>query len=172
MSVSPSAQLPRNARTPAVAGPASAERRRRASRELLAAGALAVPGLEARDPATGVHDALLAGVEGVAGRADLDVDHAVLLRAPRGELVAAAAGHLGLDVLGVDARLHGGWSSHLWPPGPLGVRRGEPEASLPPGILSGTPADPVNNPCCRGVPGARRARVRRRRSPGSVDQRP
>src|SRR5205823_2214390 len=81
-------------------------RRRRASRELLAAGALAVPGLEAGDPATGVHDALLAGVEGVAGRADLDVDHAVLLRAPRGELVAAAAGHLGLDVLGVDARLH------------------------------------------------------------------
>src|ERR1700712_3417677 len=106
MSVSPSAQLPRNARTPAVAGPASAERRRRASRELLAAGALAVPGLEARDPATGVHDALLAGVEGVAGRADLDVDDAVLLRAPRGETVAAATGHLGLDVLGVDARLH------------------------------------------------------------------
>src|SRR3978361_1304818 len=106
MSVSPSAQLPRNARTPAVAGPASAERRRRASRELLAAGALAVPGLEAGHPATGVHDALLAGVEGRAGRAAPDVDHAVLLRAPRGELVAAAAGHLGLDVLGVDSRLH------------------------------------------------------------------
>jgi len=68
----------------------------------------------------------------------------------------------------VDARLHGGWSSRLWPPGPLLVRRGEPEAAVPPGILSGTPAGPVNDPGACDVPVASRARVRLERSPGSV----
>ena len=66
LSVDRSPELP-NATNAAGAGPATAERRRRASRELLAAGALAVPGLEPGDPATGVHDLLLAGVERVAG---------------------------------------------------------------------------------------------------------
>src|SRR4051812_4739414 len=67
--------------------------------------ALAVTRLEARDPATGVQDLLLARVERVAGGADLDVDGTGGLGAVGGEAVPAAAGHLSGDVLGVDAAL-------------------------------------------------------------------
>src|SRR5947209_18722605 len=60
--------------------------------------------LEAIDPATRVDQLLPPGVEGMAVRADLDVD--LGLRRPRRELVAARAAHVGLDVLGVVLGLH------------------------------------------------------------------
>src|SRR5262249_28302760 len=55
-------------------------------------------------PAGGVDELHLAGEERVAGRADLDRD--VLARAAGDELVAAAARHGRLFVLGVNAFLH------------------------------------------------------------------
>src|SRR5690606_22052106 len=67
---------------------------------------LGVAGLEAGHAATGVEDALLAGVERVAVRAGLGLDRAGRRRAAGRERVAAGAGHLGLDVLGVDVLLH------------------------------------------------------------------
>src|SRR5262249_38104121 len=60
--------------------------------------------LELLDAAGGVHELHLAGEEGVAGRADFHRD--VLARAAGGELVAAAAGHGRLFVLGVNALFH------------------------------------------------------------------
>src|SRR4051794_3472588 len=63
--------------------------------------------LEPCHATTGVEDLLLAGVEGVALRADVGVDRPTLDRAPRGEGVAAGAGHLGVVVLGVGVLLHG-----------------------------------------------------------------
>src|SRR5689334_87019 len=69
----------------------------------LAAGLLEAA-LEALDAAAAVHQLLLARVERVAGRADLDVQ-----LGPRGarlELVAAGAANGRLDVLGVDIGLH------------------------------------------------------------------
>src|SRR6266478_8448553 len=59
-----------------------------------------------RDAAAGVEDLLLAGVERVAVRADLDVDRAAGSGAPRGERVPAAARHGGDVVLGVNVSLH------------------------------------------------------------------
>src|SRR5699024_9041288 len=67
---------------------------------------LAVACLEAGDAAAGVQDLLLAGVERVARGAHLGADHTVGLGAAGGERVAAGAGHLGLDVCGVDLGLH------------------------------------------------------------------
>src|SRR6476646_10480948 len=60
--------------------------------------------IEPLDPAAGVHELLLAGVEGVARRADLHVK--LRLRGARIELVAARAAHVGERVVGVDPRLH------------------------------------------------------------------
>src|SRR5262249_26444396 len=54
-------------------------------------GLLQLP-LEPLDAATGVHQLLLAGVEGMAGRADLDVQ--LGLGRARRELVAARAAHV------------------------------------------------------------------------------
>src|SRR3954451_1480257 len=59
---------------------------------------------EALHPVTGVHELLLARVEGVAVRADLDVQ--LGLRGPGPELVAAGAAHVSGYVLGVDSLLH------------------------------------------------------------------
>src|SRR5580704_16062268 len=73
---------------------------------LLAAWVLAEPLLEPGDPATGVEDLLLTGVERVAIRADLDVDRVAGCGAPRGERIPAATGHRGDVVLGMDASLH------------------------------------------------------------------
>src|SRR5690606_17194218 len=67
---------------------------------------LAVASLEAGDAAAGVQDLLLARVERVARAADLDVDLAGGRGAVGRERVAAGAGHLGDDVLGVDTGLH------------------------------------------------------------------
>src|SRR6266704_7126418 len=72
----------------------------------LGRGVLAEPLLEPRDAATGVQDLLLARVERVAVRADLDVDRAVGRGAPRGERVPAATGHRRDVVLGVNVSLH------------------------------------------------------------------
>src|SRR5215213_1578921 len=63
---------------------------------------LAVAGLEPGHAAAGVHDLLLARVERVAVAADVGVDPAGRRGAAGRELVAAAAGHQRLDVLGVN----------------------------------------------------------------------
>src|SRR6266545_3341515 len=68
-----------------------------------AAGLLEAP-LEALDPAAGVHQLLLARVERMAVRADLDVE--VRLRRARDELVAAGAANGRDDVLGMNAGFH------------------------------------------------------------------
>src|SRR3954451_5082729 len=73
---------------------------------LLGCGALAVPRLEARDATACVEDLLLAGVEGVASRADLDVDGPAGLGAAGGEVVAGSAGDLRFAVCGVNAFAH------------------------------------------------------------------
>src|SRR5437588_12275951 len=76
---------------------------------LLAAGALRAlgalePALEALDPSTGVHELLLARIEGVALGADLDVQ----LRLGRMDLerVPARARHRREHVIGMDTGLH------------------------------------------------------------------
>src|SRR5262252_4166706 len=74
----------------------------------LGRGVLAEPLLEPRDAAAGVQDLLLAGVERVAVRADLDVDRVGRGGAPRGERVPAATGHGGDVVVRVDISLHVG----------------------------------------------------------------
>src|SRR5664279_5056254 len=74
------------------------------------AAALAVARLETRHPTTGVQDLLLAGVERVAVRADLDVDLAAGLGAPGGEVVTATAGDLGRHVRRMNSGLHDGSS--------------------------------------------------------------
>src|SRR5712691_6217326 len=60
--------------------------------------------LETLHPAAGVHELLLARVERVAVRADLDVK--LGLRRPRLECVPARARHRGEHVLGMDLSLH------------------------------------------------------------------
>src|SRR4029079_7256535 len=60
--------------------------------------------LEPVDAAAGVNQLLLAGVEGVALGAQLDVQ--VALGRPGREGVAAGAAHLGHDVVRVDVGLH------------------------------------------------------------------
>lgn len=60
--------------------------------------------LESLDPAGGVHVLLLAGVKGMAGRADFGVDF--VGRAARLECVAAAAAHNNLVVFWVNIFLH------------------------------------------------------------------
>src|SRR5690606_23602056 len=67
--------------------------------------ALAVAALEPVDAAAGVHQLLLAGVEGVALAAQLDAQVALRRRAGD-ERVAARAHDAGLGVLGVDSSLH------------------------------------------------------------------
>src|SRR5919106_3033924 len=62
------------------------------------------PTLEPLDAAARVDELLLTGVEGVARRADLDVE--LGLRRARLELVAARATNGGEDVIGVDVRFH------------------------------------------------------------------
>src|ERR1700755_242190 len=78
------------------------------SKQLLLLGCvhLRVLRLELGDPAGGVQNALLAGVERVAGAAGLDTDVA-LGGAAGGEGAAAGADDLGGRVLRVDAALHG-----------------------------------------------------------------
>src|SRR3954465_3278462 len=61
--------------------------------------------LEALDPTAGIHELLLARIERVALRADLDVQ--LLLGGARRELVPAGAGDVSEDVLGMNLCLHG-----------------------------------------------------------------
>src|SRR4051812_47301629 len=70
---------------------------------LLAAAAVAA--LEALDAATGVHQLLLARVEGMALVAQLHLE--LRLGRARGERVPVGALHGGLDVVGMDLGLHG-----------------------------------------------------------------
>src|SRR3954454_12072782 len=60
--------------------------------------------LEPLDPAAGIHQLLLAGVERMAGGADLHVK--LRLRGARIELVIARAPNVRQHVLGVDPSLH------------------------------------------------------------------
>src|SRR5207247_486231 len=76
---------------------------RRAGRALAAT--LGGAALEALDATARVNQLLAPGVEGVAVGADLDVQ--LGLGRARMELVAARAAHVGVDVLGMYARLHG-----------------------------------------------------------------
>src|SRR5699024_9182164 len=109
---------------------------------------LAVAGLEAGDAAAGVQDLLLAGVERMARGADLGADDAIRLGAAGGERVAAGAGHLGLDVCGVDLSLHVSPCSGSLGRRPAGTVNQNRRHSLPrPG------------PCGRGI-GMRRAQHR------------
>src|SRR5215204_2235124 len=62
------------------------------------------PPLEALDPAARVQELLLAGVEGMAFRTDLDVQ--LRLRRARLKLRAARASDCGEDVFGMDVGLH------------------------------------------------------------------
>src|SRR3954462_11992249 len=62
------------------------------------------PLLEALEPSARVDELLLAGVERMTGRADLDVQ--LGLRGTRRERVPAAAVHGGEDVVGVNLGLH------------------------------------------------------------------
>src|SRR5919109_1925074 len=71
---------------------------------LAGAAGLLEPALEALDAAARVDELLLAGVEGVAGRADLDVK--LGLRGPRLKLVAARAANDGEVVVGMNSGLH------------------------------------------------------------------
>src|SRR4051812_29103593 len=74
--------------------------------ELLGVGLLAEALLEPGHAASGVEDLLLAGIEGVALRADLGVDGAGRRGATGGEGVATGTGGSRLDVRGVDVALH------------------------------------------------------------------
>src|SRR5207253_5224834 len=101
-------------RRPSWTGRASSRPRGRLARRIassklrpparLARAGLLEPALEALDPATRVHQLLLAGVERVASGADLDVD----LGFRRAGLEGAPAGadDVREDVLGMDLRLH------------------------------------------------------------------
>lgn len=68
---------------------------------------LAVTSFELSDPAAGIKNLLLAGVEGVAVRADVDLQVLAHGRA-RLEGIAASAGNVDLGVFGMDGRFHGG----------------------------------------------------------------
>src|SRR4051812_42134319 len=82
------------------------------------------PLLEALEPSARVDELLLAGVERMTGRADLDVQ--LGLRGTRRERVPAAAVHGGEDVVGVNLGLHGRAriAAAVWP------------ATLPPEMIS------------------------------------
>jgi hypothetical protein len=75
-------------------------------RTLSGASALAIFLAETLDSARRVHNLLLTGPEGMAGRTDFNVQG---LGAGRFglELAAAAAGHVDFDVIGVNAFFHG-----------------------------------------------------------------
>ena len=68
----------------------------------------AVALLEALDATGGIHDALLAGKEGVALAADVEVD--VFARRARLPGIAAGADDGGFDVAGVNLFFHRAWS--------------------------------------------------------------
>src|SRR5512145_2355346 len=84
---------------------ATSGRRRAASRE-------AVLAVEALDPARGVDQLLLAREEGMARRAELDVDR--LLSGTGVDDIAAGADDLRLLVARMNAFLHGGGSFIHW----------------------------------------------------------
>src|SRR3954468_22822087 len=90
-----------------------------------AAGALEAA-LEALDTPTRVEQLLLARVERVAVRANLDVQ--LGLRGPRLECVPAGARHGGEDVVGMDVGLHG----------PARIATAVAVATLPPETTSTT----------------------------------
>ncbi len=81
---------------------------RRGPRSALGVAGLGVLLEELVDAAGGVHEALLARVEGVANAADLDLQ--LLDRRARLERVPATAGHGALGVVGMDSLFHGSFA--------------------------------------------------------------
>src|SRR6516164_10294942 len=105
---------------------------------------LAVALLEAGDPAAAVEDLLLAGVEGMALRTDLDDDVAAGLGAAGLEGVPAPAVHGGHLVGGVNVSFHDVLFDRL-PPG-RGANSGNLNWSWGsrPSIMPGQPTSPQN----------------------------
>src|SRR5205823_8611648 len=104
---------PARSRRPARAGPWPARPPLRLGGRLALGGAA----LEALDAAAGVNELLAPGVERMAVRADLDVQ--LGLGRARGELVAAGAADVRLDVFEMDLGLHGfdsSWADQGWRP--------------------------------------------------------
>src|SRR5690606_21849726 len=108
---------------------------------LAVAGAAAVLLLELADPSGSVDDLLLAGIEGMAGRADLHVQLLVQGRA-RLEGVAAGAHHLDLVILGMNAGFHGESS------GVCGPRR---SGAVGPPVYGGTQSAAGGRGCRKGA---------------------
>ena len=67
--------------------------------------------------ACGIHNLLLTGIEGVAGRTDFDVKRLTQGRTGS-ELVAAAAAHFDLIVFRMGVRFHDGLKKIIRPPRP------------------------------------------------------
>src|SRR5688500_14685213 len=119
---------------------------------------LAVATLEALDPATGVDQLLLAGEEGMALVAELDVE--IALGRAGGERVAAGATHRRLGVGGVDVGLHKGSKC-------IGTRRkitrpGRPRSPAPAAGVPGTAPGSARSsrPAAPSAPPARRSSAR------------
>src|SRR3954453_5760944 len=113
--------------------------------------ALGCAPLEALDAATRIDDPLLAGVERMAVRADLDVD--LGLGRARRELVATRTAHVGHDVLGMDAGLHGP-SSLAVSCEPQSRLDGQTGPTTDPASEDSSTALPSSIVSCTGRPGA------------------
>src|SRR5947209_11667583 len=117
---------------------------------------LGVAALETLDAAAGVNELLLARVEGVALRAELDAQGRG--GGAGGELGAVRAVHLALDVVGVDVGLHDGSSLTVrfrastgglrspFPPGPSRSRSGTRRWSWCCGACRSATRDPSRLP--------------------------
>src|SRR5437773_3636298 len=128
----------------------------------LRCGPLPVPALEPLHAAPGVDELLLARVEGVAVRADLDAK--LRLGGTRGERVPAGTVHRGHDVFGVDSLLHSvrllvvGFGRQLTTPAPLRSPSGTARwtswlGSCPPGARARRPAPEHGGPGGAATPG-------------------
>src|SRR5262249_43712776 len=127
--------------------------------------ALAVTLFEAGHPAAAVQDLLLAGVERVALRANLDHDATSGLGAARLEGVAASAEHCGLLVGGMNVRFHAVLFDRL-SPWPAAYTQQSGVNSEPrrfwgsrPSIMPGQPPPSQTPRCARAFPASVCARV-------------
>src|SRR6266508_4300352 len=126
-------------------------------------GPLSVPALEPLHAAPGVDQLLLARVEGMAVRADLDPK--LRLGGTRGERVPAGTAHGGLNVFGVDSLLHSvprllivGSAGKLTTPAPWRSPSGTARwtwwpGSCPPGARAQRPAPARGGPGGAATPG-------------------
>ena len=119
-----------------------------------AAGALE-PALEALDAAAGVHQLLLARVERVAVRADLDVE--LGLRRARLERVPAGARDGREDVLGMDAGLH----RRARIAEAVSVRHVAPETTARPSVRAQSGTFPASSAAAAAAPAGSQASLAR-----------